>query len=160
MQVAFTLVAVGILEQFPSTDNMFASLHDLPDCDDLPPSAPPLPIYDMRDEEDAEELETQCGEQGNSRKVGAGSVKEVRFQEAPLEKKKSGYKQRPPTPFPWDQARQLAKEENEEAQEELIKGKEKVYDSSSSESEGSYEPDFKKTDEGTVEITGVPGNPS
>ena len=136
-EVAFTLVAVGILPQFPSTDNMFASLNDLPD-EQQPPS---------------NDVDSGRGTMLNTEKcVGREApAHTVRFEEPVVGEKKEKYKQRPPTPFPWDQARKLSGEGVAEDQLQHTKG---VYDSSESD-EPSYEPDFKKTDEGTVEMTGT-----
>ena len=136
-EVAFTLVAVGILPQFPSTDNMFASLNDLSD-EHQPPS---------------NDVNGGSGTMLNAEKCAGreAPVHTVRFEEPVVREKKEKYKQRPPTPFPWDQARKLSGEGVAEDQRQHKQG---VYDSSESD-EPSYEPDFKKTDEGTVEMTGT-----
>jgi hypothetical protein len=155
-EVAFTLVAIGILQQFPSTDNMFASLDQV--LDD------PLPYEHQRQaQEGRHEQKQQHNHAGGVEEMHAAIVVEQRgprvsFQEPVPEKKKMSFKQRPPTPFPWDQARKLAQQDLQDGDDGERICKEKMYDSSdSSESDASYEPDFRKTDEGTVEMTGVDG---
>ena len=142
-EVAFTLVAVGILEQFPSTDNMFVSLDQLPEED-----------ISARKVAEPNENDERMRDQEGLRQQGKGA-RTVRFQEPAQEGKRTSFKQRPPTPFPWNQAQQL---EQEDLQHEDGAHTNKVYDSSSeSDDEASYEPDFKKTEEGTVDLTAAVG---
>jgi hypothetical protein len=161
-EVAFTLVAVGILEQFPSTDDMFVSL------DQLPETASPLQQQQGVEEDEKKGAhkgsernanDSRLMDQEGLREKGKEKDKEsrtVRFQEPAQEGKMVGFKQRPPTPFPWIKAQQL---EQEDLQHDDDAHSNKVYDSSSeSDDEPSYEPDFKKTDEGTVDLTGTVGS--
>jgi len=161
-EVAFTLVAVGILEQFPSTDDMFVSLDQLPET--------ALPLQHQQGVEEDEKKWARKGSErtaNDSRPMDQEGLREkdkdkdkesrtVRFQEPAQGGKMVGFKQRPPTPFPWSKAQQL---EQEDLQHEDDAHSNKVYDSSSeSDDEPSYEPDFKKTDEGTVDLTGAVGS--
>ena len=110
-EVAFTLVAVGLLKTFPATDDIFASLADLR-----------LHFESNVNEDGGEEMfeEAEAGERAGSAKT---------------------YEQ-----HAW----------NDDLQQ-LPSSQEAPHDVSTDSSMPSYEPEFKKTEEGTYEVTGMTG---
>eukprot|EP00960_Hanusia_phi_P040611 754563-Hanusia_phi.AAC.4 len=111
-EVAFTLVAVGLLKTFPATDDIFASLADLR-----------LHFESNVNDEGGGEMQLEAGED-----VGRLGVARTHQENS------------------W----------NDDGRHEPL-SQEEHNDVSTDSSLPSYEPEFKKTEQGTYEVTGITG---